>query len=969
MKPKFYFMVMLVGSLLGLLGISKINYLSNREREFNGVLVKVEATGADAYKVEEIVTFPIERSLSNIGGIEEIRSTSEVGRSNIYLKFKESIDFKAKSIEIREKLDLVSAYFPREFHKPHILRYDPAQKPIYIASFESKTLSINDLRLYLENKIKPSLSSLEGVNLVEIAGGELEEVQVSCDPFELESYKISLLDVVNRIQDLNKNFQLGHLYSNLVELERSISFDGKYENIFDIQLTPLLVKENGKAILVKDVCKVSKKPRDSSLVSRINGIEKASVFIYGTSDSSIVLLSGQIENTINDYLRKDVSYSVHTDLSRDLFSRLKFFGVILFALGLFFSIRFKFKTINVKYFIITSLLSLFFMFFLISLLKVKVTEVSLTAFLLSLVLFYLYIVHFRFKKKNLAANFLVFFALSLLGVMFFVSYFDRILIKEYLEFCFIFFLSLLVLVVYRFYIYKESPKEKRISKLEFQKLVTFEVIIKKFKVKTTKKIAESKKKYLGNFYIFPASTLFLSILGLIYFINTDFSSKLENEGYEISAVLEFPAGTAFEYSNKITKGVEEKLKLNEGISDVISKVESDRSFIIVKFKENTKIDKALLTSLKKRAGNLEEAYLHFISDLETPLLNEFAYDLSGPDLEILEGLINEISKKLKEKDGVEDVVLRFKPSREELELIYRGDKFTHSGISISEFGEQLRTAIQGGVASKLFIENKEVDIRVRYDETFRKSVRDLSFYKVKNIFKGFVPIEQIIEIRIKKVPSKIYHKDRTRVLSFAVQTDLNAKSSRELLNSIFAVLNSDINYRLTEYSDIGNKSLRDIMFKLFFLSVLISVFLIDYKKEGSFLRIASYKEIFHFFPFFFLLIYFHQSSFGFYLQLGFFVGFSLERAFGKAILSMSVLRELFFLTLIVNLLVPPIFFSFSLLLTTMLIYLFTKRFYYQVSSRWSRGNLLQSWLEILSRIRKDINEIRDRTSKVEKNTP
>ncbi|TGK87200.1 efflux RND transporter permease subunit, partial [Leptospira bourretii] len=936
MKPKFYFMTMLVCSLLGLLGINKINYTSNREREFNGVLVKVDATGADAFKVEEIVTFPIERSLSNIGGLEEIRSTSEVGKSNIYLKFKDTIDFKTKSVEIREKLDLVSANFPREFHKPHILRYDPAQKPIYIASFESKTLSINDLRLYLENKIKPSLSSLEGVNLVEVAGGELEEIQVSCDPFELESYKISLLDVVNRIQDINKNFQLGYLHSSLIGLERSISLDGKYENIFDIQNTPLFVKENAKAILVKDVCNVSKRPRDSNLISRINGVEKASVFIYGTNDSSIVLLSGQIEKAIKDYLRKDVTFFVHTDLSRDLFSRLKSFGVIFLSLGLFFSIRFKFtfKMIKVKYFLIITILSLSFVIFLIVLLKAKTTEVSLTAFLLSLTLFYLYISVPKLGEQKTSFDFLATFIILLLGIMFLMAYVDTVLVKDFWEFFIVFCLSLVVLLIYSRGIYLEKINNKTTIKPFSQQLAYIRSVVQKFKLKTNNKIAESKKKYLGNFYIFPASVIFLFILGFAYFFNTDLSSKLENEGYEIAAVLEFPSGSAFEYSNRITKGVEEKLKLNEDINDVISKVESDRSYLIIKFKENTKIDKTLLTSIKKGAGNVEEAYLHFVSDLETPLLNEYAYDLNGPDIDILEKLISDITRKLKEKEEVEDVVLRFKPSREELELVYRGDKFTHSGITISEFGEQIRTAIQGGVASKIFIENKEVDIRVRYDETFRKSIRDLNFYKVKNIFKGFVPIGQIIEIRIKKVPSKIYHKDRVRVLSFAIQTNLNSKNSNDLLNSVFSTLSSDINYRISELNNSKVKNLRDIILRSFFLLVIFISLLLDYRKAGSFLRLTSYREFFHFFPFVFLLIYFHQSSFGFYLQLGFLTGFALERAFGKPVLIMPFLRELFLITLIVNMLAPPIFYSLAVLLNTLLIYLFSKRFYLQVSNRW-----------------------------------
>ncbi|MDF3821468.1 efflux RND transporter permease subunit [Leptospira sp. 96542] len=951
MKPNLTLMIMLIFALLGILAFNQVNYSPNRESEYNGVLVKVDATGADAFKVEDLVTFPIEKSLSNLGEIEEIRSVSEVGKASIYLKFKGNIDFKVKAVEIREKLDLVAASFPREFHKPQILKYDPTQKPVFIASFESDSLSLNDLRLYLENHVKPGLLSIEGINLVEIAGGELEEIQVACDPLQLEAYKISLLEIINRIQDFNKSISLGPVRSGEKDSFKNLSLVAKYKDIFELQVTPLLVKENGKAILLKDVCKISKKGRDDNLASRINGQEKVAIFVYGTNESSIVLLSQQIRRILDHSIRTDVSYKVHSDVSLNLFSRLRSFGIILVFLSIFFSVRIKskFVKINIVSFLLSSIFTFFLIIFFVTFFKQRVTELSLLAFLIGQIIVYLLLGHCEKWKEKIGLRFLISLTVVIFLFLFVYTFVDQTIMKEFAEFYLVFVISVLAFNLFYKNLHRLGGKNTLWKKIKINDRFNLKRFYEKIDIGSAKKMKEAKKKYLSNPFLFPATILFLSVLGIYYFVTLDFSNKFENEGGEVSAALEFPAGSSFEYSNRITKDAENKFKQYPDVSEVISKVESERSYIVLKFNENIKIDKALLTSLKKKVGNLDEAYLHFLIDLESPILNEYAFDLLGPSLETLESTVFTLAKDLKEYDGIEDVVLRFKPSREELELIYRGDKFSHSGVTVTDFGEQLRTAIQGGVASKMFFENKEYDIRVRFDESYRKNVKDLSFYKVKNYFKDFVPIEQIIEVRTQKIPSKIYHKDKVRVLSFAVQSELSASKVNHYVNEIFESTVKDISYRIVDYQkkrkSIGSEMISKIMFLI--LVFAISVFNVKKTNRGDF---TTYREIMFFFPYLFLVTYFHQSDFGLYLQIGFVIAFCLEKTSEQKILAMGVLKELFLIAIIVNLLVPPTFYSLALVLNSMLIFLLGRRFFLQVSELWMRENSVRKWKDLLKKI-------------------
>ncbi|MDF3819962.1 hypothetical protein P3G55_08640 [Leptospira sp. 96542] len=83
------------------------------------------------------------------------------------------------------------------------------------------------------------------------------------------------------------------------------------------------------------------------------------------------------------------------------------------------------------------------------------------------------------------------------------------------------------------------------------------------------------------------------------------------------------------------------------------------------------------------------------------------------------------------------------------------------------------------------------------------------------------------------------------------------------------------------------------------------------------------------------------------LQIGFIIAFCLEKTSEQKILAMGVLKELFLIAIIVNLLVPPTFYSLALVLNSMLIFLLGRRFFLQVSERWMRENSVRKWKDLL----------------------
>ena len=211
--------------LFGLLSFYSLHFSLFPSTVYPGLSIKLEYPGADAIKIEKIITWPLEDSISLVGGIRDMRSYTEAGKVKINLEFESNVDLDFKTLEVKERIDLVSHTFPREAHSPTVFRYDPDQVPIVILSFKSKKFDLSQVREVIERTLKPELENVEGVSQVTLAGGRLREVLVSCDRQQLEAYGISLREVSRALSRNNVNGTVG-------KIERAFSVSKEVNCIF-----------------------------------------------------------------------------------------------------------------------------------------------------------------------------------------------------------------------------------------------------------------------------------------------------------------------------------------------------------------------------------------------------------------------------------------------------------------------------------------------------------------------------------------------------------------------------------------------------------------------------------------------------------------------------------------------------------------------------------------------------------------
>ncbi|MDX1957399.1 MAG: efflux RND transporter permease subunit [Leptospiraceae bacterium] len=851
-RPILVTMISMAFFLFGLLSFISLKFTLFPSSIYPGLAISLDYPGGDANKMEEVITLPIEEMISVVGGIREIRSYTEAGKVKINIEFDTNVDLDFKTLELKERIDLISHTFPREAHKPTILKYDPEQIPILVISFNSPTLNLTNIRESVERNIKTELENIEGISQIGVAGGKIHEVLVSCDKQQLEAYGISLREVSNSLDKNNKNSMVGRVEK--FGTEKSLYSFGKFKDLFEIQQVPVSLDYGRTPVLIQDIAEVKMAFRDEDNAARVNGVDTVSMYIYKTFSGDALEISNAVLKKIQLAQLSNISYNItynQADYIRKTYINL----IIVFFIGLFFhSIYLYFSFHTNIYTPIINLLSILGAFLVVCLFltifKLPLNLVTVSGIGIALVFwsFFIFVIRGYPRKGAFPEGFhsfgslLILLSLSLIIIPILLLPFNKdmsfnlfqtnivaIIFFGSTYFLFpVFFiilprekLSITIQINKKFFLFFDYKLKdtkiyllSKIGKLKHSaKIISFLTLVNS---KVNEKLEEipslPRKLHEGTLWFYGIvikhERIFFFFL-IILFVGSIYSyyfSKKETgysiEEKQIIAFLELPSGSNFKLTDKITRETEKKVLEVKGVKAVDSKVDSDRSLLFIKVFDHVNIDDSFTNYLKTSVGNTDPAYLYFSSDNVKTVSREVTFDILGTDLEELQKQVDLSAERAKATENISEVTLRFKPPREELKLYISGYKAMNSNLKLPEIGDFLKMAIQGGISTKYISNNREIDVRVRFDEKYRKSKDSLSDIRIKNSLGYFVPISEISTRKEGMVPVKIYHKNKKRSYSFSVK--LNDVSNWKIESAINQILSTPLpeNYRI----ELGKES-------------------------------------------------------------------------------------------------------------------------------------------------------------------
>jgi heavy metal efflux system protein len=226
------------------------------------VQINTSAPGYSPLETEQRITFPIETVMSGLPNLEQTRSLSRYGLSQITVIFKDGTDIYFARQLVNERIQEAKERLPAgvtpalgpistglgEIYLWTVETMDGAKKP------DGTPYTPTDLREIQDWIIKPQLRNVSGVTEINSIGGYAKEYQVAPDPERLASYGFTLGDIVTALERNNSNAGAGYIERRGEQL--LIRAPGQVNSIDDIR-NIILGNVKGVPIRIRDVGEVA----------------------------------------------------------------------------------------------------------------------------------------------------------------------------------------------------------------------------------------------------------------------------------------------------------------------------------------------------------------------------------------------------------------------------------------------------------------------------------------------------------------------------------------------------------------------------------------------------------------------------------------------------------------------------------------------------------------------------------------
>src|SRR5215207_4691802 len=183
------------------------------------VTILTESPGLAPEEVEALVTQPIEASIQGVGGIDRLRSNSDVGLSLVFAEFAWGTDiYRARQL-VQERLQAAIPNLAEEI-RPGLTPVSSLMGEILLVGLRSTdgSMSARDLRTLADWTVARRLQSISGVAEVLAIGGGVKQVHVLPDPNRLTAFNVTFAELEAAVAKAASNSTSGYLVTGTQEI-------------------------------------------------------------------------------------------------------------------------------------------------------------------------------------------------------------------------------------------------------------------------------------------------------------------------------------------------------------------------------------------------------------------------------------------------------------------------------------------------------------------------------------------------------------------------------------------------------------------------------------------------------------------------------------------------------------------------------------------------------------------------------
>src|SRR5665648_753862 len=737
--------------LIGLISFQNLGLDLLPDLSFPMSAIMVSYSGVAPQEIENMVTIPLEEVVSTIQGVKNISSYSREGSSIILMEFNWGTDMDVSALNIREKIDQIKGFLPKDASDPMVIKFDPSLMPILVLGMDSEEKDLQKLQGYAEDILKPRLERLEEVASVSIDGGLDREILVSIDNDKLRSNQLSFSQVSAALAGENINLPAGTLREGTINfLIRTL---GRFESIQDIGEI-LISNIRGNKVYLADIATVEDTFKDRNSITYVNGKPGIMVSIQKESGKNTVTVAKRVFKeleTIRKLLPEDISITPVFDSSEFIKKTISqvgwsvLYGAILAVLVLFFFLGNLSSTLIIGTAIPISLIFTFALFYFYNLTLNMMTLGGLALGVGMMVDNSIVVLEniFRYREMGTDIKESARLGASEVGTAISASTFTTVAV----------FLPIL-------YIQGMVKELFNFVREEYSRLIGWSL------------------RHRGIVFVM-AVIIFVGSVMLIPFVGTEFMPSSDQGQFNINITL--PTGTNLDTTREVVSEVE---KIASEIPEIKSMLTTagagsggmgfstdggNSGTIMVNLVEQSKRDRKtaqVINELRQKIGTYPDAKISFSeqgfsfssgSDLEVRI--------SGDSLDELENIANKILMSISEVEGMYDVKSSVEDVRPELHVNIDREKANLYGLNTAQIASTVHNALLGTVASIYQEKGDQIDIRIRLDEEDRNSIEEVKNLLISSSTGLQIPLKEIAEVTVGFGPKGIDRQNQQRIVS------------------------------------------------------------------------------------------------------------------------------------------------------------------------------------------------------------
>lgn len=767
------------------------------------VVVMTEATGMAAEEVEKLVTFPVESAVNGATDVRRVRSSSTTGFSVVWVEFDWGTDIYKDRQIVSEKLAEVSESLPPTCGKPTLGPQSSILGEVFIIGLTSNKTSMQDLRTIADWTIRPRLLSLGGVAQVTVLGGDIKEYQILLSPEKMRHYGITLQEVMNAAQDMNRSSAGGVLY----EYGNEYIIRGVLSTNDADAIGRAVVKMDGDApITLASIAEIKAGAKAPKLgLASHRGKPAVLMTVTKQPNASTIELTAKLDKAVED-LKTQIPADIN--VATDIFRQQKFIdssidnikkslyeGALFVIIVLFFFLMNVRTTlislVTIPLSLVVSILTLKFMGLTINTMSIGGMAIAIGSLVDDAIVDVENVFkHLRQNRKLpeserksvievvfnasrevrlpiLNSTFII--VVSFVPLFFLTGMEGRMLRPLGIAFITALFASTLVALtltpVLCSYLLGGDKSDKAgkdpavVRWLQKVYNVALEWVI------------SHKKTTLG-----AVLALFAVALGIFFSLGSSFLPAF-NEGSFTINVSTLP-GVSLEESDNVGRRAEELLLTVPEIKTVARKTgraELDEhalgvnvSEIEAPFELGKRSKKEVVAEVRAKLNTLPgvnveigQPISHRIDAMLSGTRANIAIKLFGTDLDKMFLLGNQIKSEIEGIPGIADLNVEQQIERPQLQIVPNREMMAKYGITPSEFNDMVEVYLAGKVVSQVYEGNKVFDLTLKAADDSRNSIEEIRNISVDAVG-GKIPFGQIAQIRSAAGPNTINRENVAR---------------------------------------------------------------------------------------------------------------------------------------------------------------------------------------------------------------